>query len=67
MYKNIILPVVLYGCETGFLMLRDEYRLRMFENGGEEDIWTEDGSIYRRVEKTAQRGASCFGLFAKYN
>jgi hypothetical protein len=31
-YKTIILPVVLYGCETWFLMLREEHRLRVFEN-----------------------------------
>jgi hypothetical protein len=30
--KNLILPVVLYGCETGLLTLRDECRLRVFEN-----------------------------------
>jgi hypothetical protein len=29
-YKTIILPVVLYGCETWSLMLREEHRLRMF-------------------------------------
>jgi hypothetical protein len=26
------LPVVLYGCETWSLTLREEYRLRVFEN-----------------------------------
>jgi hypothetical protein len=26
------LPVVLYGCETWFLTLREEHRLRVFEN-----------------------------------
>jgi hypothetical protein len=31
-YKTIILPVVLYGCETWSLTLRDEHRLRVFEN-----------------------------------
>jgi hypothetical protein len=31
-YKNIILPVVLYGCETWSLTLREEHRLRVFEN-----------------------------------
>jgi hypothetical protein len=30
--KIIILPGVLYGCETWFLILREEYRLRMHEN-----------------------------------
>jgi hypothetical protein len=29
-YKTIILPVVLYGCETS-LTLREEHRLRVFE------------------------------------
>jgi hypothetical protein len=31
-YETIILPVVLYGCETWSLTLREEHRLRMFEN-----------------------------------
>jgi hypothetical protein len=30
--KTIILPVVLYGCETWSLTLREENRLRVFEN-----------------------------------
>jgi hypothetical protein len=31
-YKTIILPVVLYGCETWSLTLREDHRLRVFEN-----------------------------------
>jgi hypothetical protein len=31
-YKPIILPVVLYGRETWSLTLREEFRLRVFEN-----------------------------------
>ena len=31
-YKTIILPVVLYGCETWSLTLREESRLKVFEN-----------------------------------
>ena len=31
-YRAIILPVVLYGCETWSLTLREERRLRAFEN-----------------------------------
>ena len=31
-YKTIVLPVVLYGCETWSLILREEHRLRVFEN-----------------------------------
>jgi hypothetical protein len=30
-YKTVILPVVLYGCETWSLTLREEHRLRVFE------------------------------------
>jgi hypothetical protein len=45
-YKTVILPVVLYGCETWSVTLREEHRLRVFENSvlrrifgpkGEED------------------------------
>jgi hypothetical protein len=31
-YKTIIFPVVLYGCETWSLTLREEHRLKVFEN-----------------------------------
>jgi len=31
-YRAIILPVVMYGCETWSLTLREERRLRVFEN-----------------------------------
>jgi hypothetical protein len=31
-YKTIILPVVLYGCGTWSLTIREEHRLRIFEN-----------------------------------
>ena len=32
MYRAIILSIVLYGCETWSLTLREERRLRVFEN-----------------------------------
>jgi hypothetical protein len=32
LYKTIILPVILYGCETCSVALREEHRLRVFEN-----------------------------------
>jgi len=35
-HKTLILPVVLYGCETWSLTLREKQRLRVFE----ENIWT---------------------------
>jgi hypothetical protein len=31
-HKTIILPVVLYGCETWSLTVREEHKLRVFEN-----------------------------------
>jgi hypothetical protein len=32
MYKSVILPVVLYGCETWSFYLREGHKLRVFEN-----------------------------------
>jgi len=32
-YRTLILPVVLYGCETWSLTLREERRVKVFENG----------------------------------
>jgi hypothetical protein len=50
LYKNMILPVVLYGCEIWSLILRKEHRLRVFENRvlrrifrSERDDVTENG------------------------
>jgi hypothetical protein len=31
-YRDVILPVVLYGCETWLLTMREECRLKVFEN-----------------------------------
>ena len=31
-YRTIILPVVLYGCENWSMTLREERKLRVFEN-----------------------------------
>jgi hypothetical protein len=33
MYKTIILPAVLYGCETWSLTLKKEHKLKVFGNG----------------------------------
>jgi hypothetical protein len=32
MYRNIILSVALYGCETWYLTLKERRRLRLFDN-----------------------------------
>jgi hypothetical protein len=48
LYKAVILPVLLYGCETGSLTLRKQNRLRVYENRVLRRIfgpkWEEDGS-----------------------
>jgi hypothetical protein len=31
-YKTVVLPLVLYGCETWSLTLREEHSLRVFQN-----------------------------------
>jgi hypothetical protein len=48
-YKTIILPVVLYGCETWSLTLREEYRLRVFENRVQRRIFGQ-----KRDEETGE-------------
>ena len=52
-YRTIILPVVLYGCETWSLTLREEHRLRVFEKrvlrrifGSKRDGVQESGENY---------------------
>jgi hypothetical protein len=50
-YKAIILPVVLYGCETWSVILLEEHKLRVFENRVREgNIWTKEGWSDGRVE-----------------
>ena len=51
--RTIVLPVVLYGCETWSLTFREERRMRVFENrvlrrifGPKRDEVTENGENY---------------------
>jgi hypothetical protein len=52
-YKTIILPVVLYGCETWSLTLREEHRLRVFDDRGLRRIfghkWDEVTGEWRKL------------------
>ncbi|KAJ4435570.1 hypothetical protein ANN_18186 [Periplaneta americana] len=55
-YETVVLPVVLYGCETWTLTLRKEHRLRVFENkvlrkifGAKRDEVTEE---WRKLHNT---------------
>ena len=61
-YRTIILPVVLYGCETWSLKLREERKLRVFENmelrifGPRTDEVTED---WRRLDNEELNNLYC--------
>jgi hypothetical protein len=44
-YRTIILPVVWYGCETWSLTLREERRLRVFENRVLRRVYCAGGKI----------------------
>jgi ribosomal protein L28 len=46
-WKNVILPVVLYWCKIWSLTLREEHKLKM----SEKTIRTEDGQSERRLQK----------------
>ena len=53
-YRNIILPVVLYGCETLSLTVREERWLRVFENRVLRRIFGPNrDEVKGGVEKTA--------------
>ena len=56
-YKSTILPIILHGCETSSLTLRDEHRLRVFGNkvnrktfGAKRDDITGEWRKLRNVE-----------------
>jgi hypothetical protein len=53
MYKITILPVVLYGCETAYLTVREKHRMRMFENRMLRKIFGTKG------EKRLEAGEDC--------
>jgi hypothetical protein len=56
-YMTIILPVVLYGCETWSLTLRDECRLKVFENGVLRRIfWPKRDEVRREWRKLHNHG-----------
>jgi hypothetical protein len=50
-YKTVILPVVLYGCETWSLTLREEDRLRVFEHRVLRIFWPgrDEGGSWRKL------------------
>jgi hypothetical protein len=53
----MILPVVLYGCETWSLILREEHRLRVFENRVLRRIFgPKRDDVIRDVARMGRRG-----------
>jgi hypothetical protein len=60
--RTIILPVVLYGCETWSLTLREEHRLGMFENRVLRRVfgpkWDEVTGEWRKLVKSELEGGS---------
>ena len=45
--RTVILPVVLYGCDAWSLTLREEHRLRVFENRVLRDIFGPKGDAVK--------------------
>jgi hypothetical protein len=57
--KTIILPVVLYGCGTWSLTLREEHRLKVFENRVLRRMFGfRRNKVTGKMEKVSQRRAS---------
>jgi len=57
-HRTIILHVVLYGCEAWFLTLREEHRIRVFENRVLRRIFgPKRDKVTGGVQNTAQQGA----------
>jgi hypothetical protein len=49
--KTVILPIILYLCETLSLVLKEEPRFKLF--GSREKIWNPEGESNRSLEKAA--------------
>jgi hypothetical protein len=60
--KTIILSVVLYGCETLSLTLREEHRLRLFENGTEETTRKTRHRWEDNIKMDQRNGMGLYGL-----
>jgi hypothetical protein len=55
-HKTIILPVLLYGCETWSVTLKEEHRLRVFENRVLRGIFGPKRAEVTRKWKTLHSG-----------
>jgi hypothetical protein len=67
MHKSIHLPVVLYGCETWSLTLREEHRLKVFENRELRRIFgPKKDEVTGEWRKLHNLELSYFVLFTRY-
>jgi len=65
-HRTVILPVVLYGCETLYLTLREEHRLRVFENRVLRKVfWPERNEVTREWRKL--HCEELYGLYCLLN
>jgi hypothetical protein len=66
-YGTVILPLVLYGCGSWSPILREERRLRVFENRVLRKIFaSKKDEVIGGFENTTLQGASRFVLLTKY-
>jgi hypothetical protein len=56
-YRNVVLPLVLYGCEIWSLALKEERRLRVLENRVLRRIFGPKRDEVTGVERTISGGA----------
>jgi TRAP-type mannitol/chloroaromatic compound transport system permease small subunit len=61
-----MLSIVLCGCESWSLALREEHRLSVFENSVLRKILGANGQSNKWLENSAYGGASLFKLVATY-
>jgi hypothetical protein len=67
-YRNVVFPFVLYGFETWSLTLREEHRLRVFENrvlrmvlGSRRDEMTGEWSLHNEGFMVSTAYQTLFG------
>jgi hypothetical protein len=67
-YRNILLPVILYGCETRFLTLREERRLWVFENRVLRRIFgSKRTTTLADANRTSMTNAYCMYTVLRYS
>ena len=60
-YRTIILPVFLYGCETRSLTIREKHRVRVIKNGALRKIFGPEESRDQINKNEMGRACSMYG------